>query len=356
MFKFSRALPCAGRNREMQTGEGKTLASVFPIVAHALTGRGVHVATVNKYLAERDFGVLRPALQLLGFSVGISKDGASASEKRTAYQCDVTFSTGYELGFDFLRDQISLMSLGPEKLGSRLRRDLIGLDETKPVECQRGHAIAIIDEIDSVLIDEAITPLVLSSGGLAKAAVLSVYHAACHLASELEIETDFCIDRKTKSLFLTDAGSQKAHVQRDDVMTQSDGGFEANSDSNPARTPFDMLADLDRTGELVESIQQADLLRPWRTYVESALRAKHLMIRDTNYVVREGNVEIVDEYTGRIFSDRNWRDGLHQAVEAKEGVAISEEKCTLAQDFATTILSAIRLALWYDWNRERTPA
>ncbi len=322
---------CRGAIAEMQTGEGKTLASMFPIVAHALTGRGVHVATVNKYLAERDFNFLRPALQMLGFSVGLSQDGASAIEKRTAYQCDVTFSTGYELGFDFLRDQIALMSSGQEKLGARLRRDLFEPDETNPVECQRGHAIAIVDEIDSVLIDEAITPLVLSSGGLAKTAEFSVYHAACQVASELEIETDFYIDRKTKAIYLTEVGSHKAHAQRDDVMIKNWDGLESNSDSNPDRTPFDMLADLERTEEIVKTNQRTALLRPWRSYVESALRAKHLMIRDANYVVREGSVEIVDEYTGRIFSDRNWRDGLHQAVEAKEGVAITEEKRTLAR-------------------------
>jgi preprotein translocase subunit SecA len=175
---------CRGAICEMKTGEGKTLASVFPMVVHALTGKGVHVATVNAYLTDRDFELIGPALRLLGLSAGISRVGGSRAEKREAYGCDVTFATGYELGFDYLRDQISLMSREPERLGAGLRRDLFQSGAERPFdECQRGHALAIIDEADSVLIDEAITPLVLSSGGSETAADDGIYHAARWVAA-----------------------------------------------------------------------------------------------------------------------------------------------------------------------------
>ncbi|MCL4139822.1 UNVERIFIED_CONTAM: hypothetical protein GTU68_062100 [Idotea baltica] len=266
-----------GAIAEMQTGEGKTLTTMFPIVAFALFGRGVHVATVNAYLAERDYEFLLPALELLGINAGLSKSGASTEEKKQAYACDVTFSTGYELGFDFLRDQI--------------------VSDANP-KMQRGFAAAIIDEVDSVFIDEATTPLVLSAGALGSQINPEVYTIAMAIAKRLIKDRHFTIDTSQKSLALTTAGVTQSHQIRDNLDAHAN-----------------------RLG----------LLRPWQLYVESALRAQHVMIRDINYVVRDDCIEIVDEYTGRIFSDRNWRDGLHQAVEAKENVAITEERKTIAR-------------------------
>ncbi len=307
---------------EMQTGEGKTLTSTFPIVAHALTRRGVHVATVNGYLTQRDFEFVAPALQLLGLTVGISNDGESADAKRKSYACDVTFSTGYEFGFDFLRDQISLMSRGPDRLGENLKRQLFSQDKVRPNHCQRGHAVAIIDEIDSVLIDEATTPLVLSSGSLNKlksSAVKQHYHRANEIALDLQRDHDFVVDDQAKTVFLTQAGSETIHAVPPNHVPEP-------------RATFDMLADLDMAQVLVDQqLSSNHLVRPWQQYIESALRAQHTMRRDINYIVHDGKVKIVDEYTGRIFSDRNWRAGLHQAVEAKEGVEITEEKRTLAR-------------------------
>jgi len=252
----------SGSIAEMQTGEGKTLTTMLPIVVLALPQRGVHVATVNAYLAQRDYEFLKPGLEMLGITTGISLSGASPEEKRSAYACDVTFGTGYEFGFDFLRDQIATKELGTDRLGAKLRQSLLLEPKTHDTQTQRGFAAAIIDEIDSVFIDEAITPLVLSSGSLGTSV--------------------------------------------DDAMYLQ------------AKTT-------------VESLVENEDLRPWQQYVESALRARYMMNRDINYVVRDEKVEIVDEYTGRIFSDRSWREGLHQAVEAKENVPITEERRTIAR-------------------------
>lgn len=287
-----------GSIAEMQTGEGKTLTTMFPIAALALSQRGVHVATVNAYLADRDFEFLRPAIEMLGMTAGISRSGASLDEKRAAYACDVTFATGYELGFDFLRDQIAVRTQGGDRLGAKLRRDLFANGENNAPRMQRGFAAAIIDEVDSVFIDEATTPLVLSSGALGAAVDESIYFAAKSAAGQLTEHDDYSIDRSNKTLTLTERGVEASHQIR---------------------------ALFGKCGNA------HNLLRPWRQYIESALRAQHLMVRDVNYVVRDEKVEIVDEYTGRIFSDRNWRDGLHQAVEAKECVPITEERRTIAR-------------------------
>ena len=320
-----------GAIAEMQTGEGKTLASTFPMIAHAITGNGVHVATVNAYLANRDYEFLRPAIEMLGFTVGLSPDGAAIEEKRLAYACDITFATGYELGFDFLRDQIALMARGEDRLGVKLKRELFSRIRHARPAAQRGHALAIIDEIDSVLIDEAITPLVLSSGGLDANVDSTVYVAAQRVANELIPGKDFVVEEKTKTLFLTKSGSARAHQMRDSILRQTPDPHAGNRKSN--RSHLDMLADLRRVSPAADSlfIESFALLRPWKLYIESALRARHIMVRDINYVVRDDKIEIVDEYTGRIFADRNWRDGLHQAVEVKENVPVTEEKKTIAR-------------------------
>lgn len=327
-----------GAIAEMQTGEGKTLTSTFPIVAHAIGAKGVHVATVNSYLAQRDFEFVSPALKLLGISVGMSNDADPAEKKREAYQCDVTFATGYELGFDFLRDQIALMSRGPERLGAALRRELSSKSDPRSFASQRSHALAIVDEIDSVLIDEAITPLVLSSGSLGRNVNDRDYKRAKEIAATLELDKDFVVDEQAKSLFLTQTGAFKVHEDLNERCLTEDAGDQwlelgrTHAFAGRNRTAFDMMAALDKADELAKAgLEAGTLLRPWIQYIESALRAEHIMKRDINYIVRDGKVEIVDEYTGRIFSDRNWRDGLHQAVEAKENVEVTQEKRTLAR-------------------------
>lgn len=297
-----------GAVAEMQTGEGKTLTSLFPIVFHGLSGGGVHVATVNAYLAERDFELLKPVIELLGLTVGISNDGDETSVKRNAYQQNVTFATGYELGFDFLRDQTAWQARGNEKLGERLRRRLTGTDADGSFRRQQGFAAAVIDEIDSVLIDEATTPLVLSAGRADGSPDPIVYQAANWLAEQLTAEKDFIIDEKGKSLNLTHAGIERTQSLRQEAIHR-----------------FSQLENS------LKTISNPAMLRPWQNYVESALRGQQLMLRDVHYVVRDERVEIVDENTGRIFPDRNWRDGLHQAVETKEGVPISEERKTIAR-------------------------
>jgi preprotein translocase subunit SecA len=289
-----------GAIAEMQTGEGKTLSSMFPIVAFALVGSGVHVATVNSYLAQRDSDFLKPSLNLLGLTVGVSNSGDPVEQKRDAYAADVTFATGYEFGFDFLRDQIAMRSRASSGLGVELRRRLFGESETRARPMQRGFAAAIVDEVDSVFIDEASTPLVLSSGSLGRDVDDSVYFTAKSAAAQLRDGIDFQLNSQAKSVRLTEGGNATIH-----------------------------------SVDTLNSAQSRNLLRPWRQYIESALRAKHLMVRDVHYVVNQDSnptvIEIVDEFTGRIFSDRKWRDGLHQAVEAKEGVAITEERQTIAK-------------------------
>ncbi len=288
----------SGSVAEMQTGEGKTLTTMLPIVFLALPRNGVHVATVNAYLAKRDYEFLKPGLEMLGITAGISLATSTPDEKKEAYACDVTFATGYEFGFDFLRDQIAAKKFGIDKLGAKLRRSLFFEPQIYDAQIQRGFAAAIIDEVDSVFIDEATTPLVLSSGALGAKVDDTIYIQAKTTAETLVEDEDFIIDKLNKTLSLTERGVESAHYAHE---------------------------------LFVEKRKSHSLLRPWHQYVESAVRAQHMITRDINYVVRNQKVEIVDEYTGRIFSDRNWRDGLHQAVEAKENVPITEERRTIAR-------------------------
>jgi preprotein translocase subunit SecA len=297
----------AGAVAEMQTGEGKTLTSTLPAALHAITGEGVHVATVNRYLAERDYQLLQPVYERLGLTVGLAADGAPPDEKRAAYACDVTYATGYELGFDFLRDELVRRRLNCRPPGIGLRdalrgnrtgggdtigEDTVGDNAVGDDTVQRGHALAIVDEVDSVLIDEANTPLILSGPAGGRTADTGAYLAAARIAEQLEPGQHFSIDPQTRQLRLNQAGAD---------AVQS------------GRRPYRELA------------------RPWTVYIEQALRARHLFRRNVHYVVHDGEVRIVDEYTGRIFAERTWRDGLHQAVEAKEGVEISAEKRSLAR-------------------------
>jgi preprotein translocase subunit SecA len=287
-----------GAVAEMQTGEGKTLAEALPAFLCGLSGRGVHVVTTNTYLAERDWQQLKPAYELLGASTGLLRERVSSEVKRAAYACDITFGTGYEFGFDYLRDQLSRLARCRPPLGRKIREALGGRSAAGCPSLQRGHAVAIVDEIDSVLIDEACLPLVLSEAATDSTesvpAAAAAYRAAQHVAKNLHEGSDFQLDREAGEVTLTENG-------------------------------------LSEVRELWLRQPQTALSRPWVSYIENALRANHLLCHDVDYVRQDERILIVDEFTGRIFADRSWRDGLHQAVEAKEGLPVRAEMKTAAR-------------------------
>ena len=282
-----------GAIAEMATGEGKTLTAALPAMLFSLRRPGVHVATPNAYLAERDFERVAPILQRLGASVGLVPESANEDAKRAAYACDVAYATGYELGFDYLRDQLQILNAPRPRLGDGQLEVLRGQlsRQARPVQVHRSYAI--IDEIDSVLIDEACLPLVVSQGG--ESASRQAAHLAAHqVAAALREGCDFTIDSQSRMVALTAAGQQSVYEQY--------------------------------VGRL-----RFVLDRPWAEYVKQALASQHLYQRDVEYIVQDGRVMLVDEFTGRIFADRTWRDGLHQSVEAKEGLLTSPELRTAAR-------------------------
>lgn len=278
----------AGGIAEMHTGEGKTLTTGLPAFALSLHGKGVHVATTNAYLAGRDSEELRPALELLGLTVGVLPEEHDPAAARRSYQCDVTFGTGYDFGFDFLRDQISLRKQPQLPLGGLHLARLAGRRPHSPELLQRPHAFAIVDEADSVLIDEATMPLILSMPVNDKRAP-ELLSLAAKTAGELVIDDHYVVNESERLIEFTDSGWQKLH-------------------------------------QPLESARIAGLKRPWNSYVEQALRAQLFLRKDVEYVVVDGEVHIVDQQTGRIHAERSWRDGLHQAVESKEGLLPSPEK------------------------------
>lgn len=278
-----------GSIAEMQTGEGKTITCALPAVLYGLTGSGVHVATTNAYLAERDHEELIPIFNCLGITSGFIQSDQKPAEKREAYNCDVTYGTGYEFGFDFLRDQLRIRNQPKKQLGTRFLGRLRGIDSNEVQLTQRSLAFAIIDEADSVLIDEATTPLILSGAGGSVIPNRDVYHHAMVVADSLEIDIDFETNAQKKSIDLTDAGWSKIHQHL--------------------------------TPEV-----QANLQRPWSTYIEQSLRARLMMHREVDYVVNNEEVVIVDQNTGRIHEERKWRSGLHQSVEIRENVPLTEER------------------------------
>lgn len=259
-----------GNIAEMKTGEGKTLTSVLPAYLNALTGEGVHIITVNEYLATRDAAWMGKIHEFLGLTVGVNTRDLSAKEKQDAYNCDIVYSTNNEIGFDYLRDNMVVH---------------------KEERVQRKLNFAIIDEVDSVLIDEARTPLIISGGEMKSA---NLYIDADRFAKGLKIEEDYIYDEKTRSVNLTESGSDKAEKT-----------FNISN---------------------LYEIDNASLLH----YINQALRANYSMRKDVDYVVQEGEVIIVDQFTGRLMKGRAYSDGLHQAIEAKEGVSINQETKTLA--------------------------
>jgi preprotein translocase subunit SecA len=278
---------------EMQTGEGKTLSAALAACAFALYGKGVHVMTVNAYLAERDYEILLPAFELLGVSAGVLRSDASPEQKRDAYVRDVTYGPGYEFGFDYLRDQLNFVDRSRRRLGDSYRDRLRGRGTAVKRTLQRGHAYAIIDEADSVMIDEATTPLILS-GASSDSPCSKLYVSAVELAEQLELGRDYLFDARSRRIQLTNDG-------------------------------------MDRTNKAANANTMVGAQHPWALYVENALRAKLLLQRDVDYVIQDQQVMLVDQRTGRIFADRSWRDGLRQAVEAREGVPVTAENQSMAR-------------------------
>ncbi len=280
-----------GHVAEMATGEGKTLTATLPAVAYGLRRQGVHVMTVNAYLAERDYQLMRPVYELLGLSVGLLKPGSQPGDKRAAYSCDITYGVGSEFGFDYLRDQVVLADKARLGLGARFRSLLQGRETPTAPRVQRGHACAIVDEADSVMIDEARTALVLSGSSGQPSSFPQVYERARDVAAVLEPDVHYACDPDHRVLTLLDSARDAIH----------------------GATAFAGIG----------------LMRPWARYVEQALYAARVLRRDEDYIVADDRVQIIDEFTGRRFEDRTWSDGLHQAVEAEERVTITEESRSL---------------------------
>lgn len=262
-----------GHIAEMRTGEGKTLVATLPAYLNALTGKGVHIITVNDYLAKRDSEWMGQIFKFLGLTVGVILSGSRNENdfdlKKAAYACDITYGTNNEFGFDYLRDN---MAGSLEML------------------VQRPYNYAIIDEVDSILIDEARTPLIIS-GRLEKSA--ETYRTMAKIAPQLQKDVDYEVDEKNKNIILTEEGIDKAQ-------------------------------------ELIGVSDLFDISTQYAHHLLQALKAKELFTKDTDYVVKNNEVVIVDEFTGRLMDGRRWSDGLHQAVEAKENVKIQDETQTLA--------------------------
>jgi preprotein translocase subunit SecA len=280
-----------GMVAEMQTGEGKTLTATLPACAAALAGVPVHVVTVNDYLALRDREAMGPVYEALGLSVGVIASGMSPADRRQAYRCDVTYCTNKEVAFDYLRDRIVLRG----RTGNlRLRLEELSGGERRERLLHRGLHFAIVDEADSVLIDEARTPLIISSRE-GDALEKETYGVALDLARELLPGRDFEILGRERQVRLKRPGSLRLAA-----LAQGHGGVWRG----PRR--------------------REDL-------VARALSALHLFQRDQHYLVDEGRVQIVDEYTGRVMKDRSWEQGLHQMVEAKEGVGVTGRQDSVAR-------------------------
>ena len=281
-----------GKIAEMRTGEGKTLMATLPVYLNALAGKGVHVVTVNDYLASRDAEWMGRIYGFLGLSVGVNVPGMSREQKQAAFAADVTYGTNNEFGFDYLRDNMVLDV-----------RDRVA----------RGLNYAIVDEVDSILIDEARTPLIIS--GQAEdhtemyVRINAIVPALKKQIGEEDVRTgegvidagDFTVDEKSHQIYLTESGHEKA----EQLLTSNGLLAEGASLYDPANIAL-------------------------MHHVYAALRANHLYHRDQHYVVQNGEVVIVDEFTGRLMTGRRWSDGLHQAAEAKEGVQIQRENQTLA--------------------------
>ena len=275
-----------GRIAEMKTGEGKTLVATLPAYLNALAGKGVHIVTVNDYLAKRDSEWMGKVFRFMGLTVGLVIHGVMGEEKKAAYRADITYGTNNEFGFDYLRDNMAIYS-----------QELV----------QRGHAFAIVDEVDSILIDEARTPLIISGQGEKSTQLYTIVdqfvsRLKCQRVvkvddkeeEDVDIDADYIVDEKAKTATLTARGIQKAEE-----------AFQVEN-----------LADMENT--------------TLSHHINQAIKARGVMKRDIDYVVKDGQVIIVDEFTGRLMFGRRYNEGLHQAIEAKEGVEVANESKTLA--------------------------
>jgi preprotein translocase subunit SecA len=277
----------------MQTGEGKTLAAALPAFLQSIGGGGVHVVTPNSYLAGRDFELLAPVYQALGASVGLLPEGAPPAEKRAAYDCDITYGTGYELGFDYLRQELKLLARLRGPLGARYRDLLRGDEDATPVAVRRG--CAIIDEIDSVLIDEACTPLILSEGIADQSVATATYERALAMAATLTPDRDYVTNRDgSRGIALSEQGRRRCY-------------------------------------EAICAEPAPAMAGPWADSIQQALVALHALSRDVDYVVRDGRIVFVDATTGRLCPDRKWRSGLQQLLEVKEGLRLTPVQPTAAR-------------------------
>jgi len=290
-----------GKVAEMKTGEGKTLVATLAVYLNALTSKGVHVVTVNDYLASRDAEWMRPLYEGLGLSVGVIVSGQDSTSKREAYAADITYGTNNEFGFDYLRDNMAF-----------------SLQD----KVQRGFNFAVVDEVDSILIDEARTPLIISGPSEDSSALykqinlliptLQQYHGEIDIKDETQIiDEHFAVDEKNRTIELTESGHQLV----EDLLIKEG---------------------LLKEGESLYAPHNLNLLH----HVLAGLRAHYLFNRDKDYIVQDNQIVIVDEHTGRIMPGRRWSEGLHQAVEAKEGVRIQQESQTLA---STTFQNYFRL-------------
>ena len=274
-----------GRIAEMKTGEGKTLVAILPAYLNALSGKGVHIVTVNDYLAKRDSEWMGKVYRFMGLSVGLIVHGLTAAQRRAAYAADITYCTNNELGFDYLRDNMAIY-----------KQEMV----------QRGHNFVIVDEVDSILIDEARTPLIISGQGEAST---KLYEMADFFVSRLkkmvfastdekeeqdQYDCDYIVDEKARTVSLTAQGIAKAEEF-----------FQVENLSDP---------------------ENATLAH----HINQAMKARGIMKKDIDYVVKDGQVIIVDEFTGRLMYGRRYNEGLHQAIEAKEGVTVANESKTLA--------------------------
>jgi preprotein translocase subunit SecA len=275
---------------EMQTGEGKTLTATLPSILSALPGRGAHIATVNDYLARRDAEWMRPIYECLGLSVGVVETDMTQEQRRIAYRCDVTYGTAKEFGFDFLRDRLLKRRIGQEP--SHMLGMMLGQVANKSNEepVQREPHFALVDEADSILIDEARTPLIISAAATAEQkAAVEAYRWAAKVVPEFEDDEHYEYDHEKKTVELTLEGRR-------------------------------LVRDLPHP----EALNDVGMVSIYE-YVERAIKVSREFFLDRQYVVRDGEIVIVDEFTGRLSEGRKWRAGIHQAVEAKEGVEVTVE-------------------------------
>ena len=277
---------------QLHTGEGKTLVAMLAAVCFAFSGRTPHVMTVNSYLARRDREQLAPVYAAIGLSVGLTDSGMSVEEKRRGYRSHIVYGPGYEFGFDYLRDQLAILSQPKPKLGDRVLQRWRQSDSAKIDPIQNALNVAIVDEADSVMLDEASTPLILSAGQKTLARNAEVYRSAHAVARQLRSGTDYQLSNQDNSFQWTDTGIKK--------------------------------------WKQPEASIRKGLERAWSNYLQQAIFATQCLHRDVHYLIQDDKVQLIDQHTGRILLDRSWGAGLQQAVEAKESVSITSENHSLA--------------------------